>query len=186
MELVMKQPTSFFETLQKLIPQKGGNIVYEEEKIIEEGFPLSKALEYIAYALGADLRGASLHIIDRFFYPHDIAGDTNDCANTLQNWALKYGISSIILYTNKDADGFPNLCKCAFSTLNDTPSFDIKKYDKTIHDRFWIIKHGETFSGIMVGNSLSGFGNKFTVICKIDENDMASLINILKSYKIFM
>lgn len=45
MELVMKRPVRFFEVLQKLIPQKGGNIVYEEENIIEDGFPLSKALE---------------------------------------------------------------------------------------------------------------------------------------------
>lgn len=186
MELVMKRSVRFFEVLQKLIPQKGGNIVYEEENIIEDGFPLSKALEYIAYALESDLHGASLYIIDRFFCPNDIAGDTNDCANALRCWALKYGISSIILYTNKSANGFPNLCKHTFSALNDAPSFDIKPCEGTVHDRFWIIKRGETYNGIMVGNSLSGFGKDFTVVCKIDKNDLTSLIDILRLYKIFI
>ena len=51
MELVMKRPMSFFETLQKLFPQKGRNIVYEEEGILGKGISLPSALKQIQHYL---------------------------------------------------------------------------------------------------------------------------------------
>ncbi len=188
MELVMKQPTSFFETLQKLIPQKGGNIVYEEEGILGKGISLTSALRHIQRELGNIEANSTLFIIDRYF---TLANNTlannkkrqtqaKAYASQLYDWVEKTGIREVNIYSNPS------------QTFKDvvTEQFDGRislhwgESNKDIHDRLWIIKNEQGVHGVMVGSSLSDFGKSFTLVCPIPQIDIDQLAELLRQHGI--
>lgn len=187
MELVMKRPVRFFEVLQKLIPQKGGNIVYEEEGILGKGISLTSALRHIQRELGNIEANSTLFIIDRYF---TLANNTlannkkrqaqaKAYASQLYNWVKKTGIREVNIYSNSS------------QTFKDavTEQFDgqiplLWENEKNIHDRLWIIKNEQGVHGVMVGSSLSDFGKSFTLVCPIPPKDIDQLAELLRQHDI--
>lgn len=181
MELVIKQPISFFETLQKLIPQKGGNIVYEEEGILGKGISLTSALRHIQRELGNIEANSTLFIIDRYFtLANNKKRQAKVYASQLYDWVEKTGIREVNIYSNPS------------QTFKDvvTEQFDGRislhwgESNKDIHDRLWIIKNEQGVHGVMVGSSLSDFGKSFTLVCPIPPIDIDQLAELLRQHGI--
>lgn len=181
MELVMKRPMSFFETLQKLFPQKGGNIVYEEEGILGKGISLPSALKQIQRELGNIEANSTLFIIDRYFTLADgKENQAKEYASQLYDWVEKTGIHEVNIYSNPS------------QTFKDvvTEQFDGRislhwgESNKDIHDRLWIIKNEQGVHGVMVGSSLSDFGKSFTLVCPIPQIDIDQLAELLRQHGI--
>lgn len=186
MELVMKRPMSFFETLQKLFPQKGENIVYEEEGILGKGISLPSALKQIQRELGIIEANSTLFIIDRYFTLTDgkekqaKEKQAKEYASQLYDWVEKTGIREVNIYSNPS------------QTFKDvvTEQFDGRislhwgESNKDIHDRLWIIKNEQGVHGVMVGSSLSGFGKSFTLVCPIPLKDIDQLAELLRQHGI--
>ena len=180
MELVMKRPMSFFETLQKLFPQKGGNIVYEEEGILGKGISLPSALKQIQRELGNIEANSTLFIIDRYFTLADgKEKQAKEYASQLYNWVKKTGIREVNIYSNPS-----QTFKDAVTELFDGQILFLWENEKNIHDRLWIIKNEQGVHGVMVGSSLSGFGKSFTLVCPISLKDIDQLAELLRQHGI--
>lgn len=180
MELVMKRPMSFFETLQKLFPKKGGNIVYEEEGILGKGISLPTALKQIQRELGNIEANSTLFIIDRYFTLADgKENQAKEYASPLYNWVKKTGIREVNIYSNSS-----QTFKDAVTEQFDGQILLLWENEKNIHDRLWIIKNEQGVHGVMVGSSLSGFGKSFTLVCPIPPKDIDQLAELLRQHDI--
>lgn len=175
MVIAIRKPDGFIAILKRHICKKKDNIYCEEERVIERDFSLSRALAYISEELRTELKGATLHIIDAYFSPHESVGSFDECTEELLDWTSHFGIRRIDLYTKTKGE-FPSACVARFDGII---PFKVSKLSSDIHDRFWIVEKDGCCAGVMVGSSLSGVGKNFTVVCKISDNDMEQLRRIL-------
>lgn len=176
MELVMKRPIRFFETLQKLIPQKGGNIVYEE-KAHGKCENYNDILDDILAECGNPNRTSELIIIDRYFTQIDCAC-ADEVARRLFEWKEKHQIDQIIIWTKERKNCFEEKIRKEVS---------ICKIKDSIHDRFWIFKNGNMCKVVSVGASFNGFienTKHVFYITSVKECDVENLLKILYEHGI--
>lgn len=171
MELVMKRPTGFFEALQKLIPQKGGNIVYEE-RAHGKSEDYNDILDDILAECGNPNRTNELIIVDYYFTQIDCAC-ADEVAHRLFEWKERHQIDQIKIWTKERKNCFEEKIRKEVSICNIKCS---------IHDRFWIFKHGDMCKVVSVGASFNGFiesTKSVFYVTLVRECDVDNLIRIL-------
>ena len=175
-ELVLNPVRNVFEVLIGHLKRKGENVYYEEG-VIRQGAAFPTALQAIEKEKGKIEAGSCLTIVDPYFTtPDDLK--TQNTVKPFLNWVKKKNFHHVLIYTDA-------WCSCFAKELLNSSICSICPIDNCIHDRFWIFNEKGTYTTLMVGTSLSGFGKKYFVVQKLSEDNQKELLHDLWSLGVY-
>lgn len=178
MELVLRNPRGFIETINRLTHKKEENIYYEEEKIGGARISGDVKSDFIdmLQRIGAD--GKTLIITDPYLLT---CRQPDDILNFLIELIQGVNPSEVIVVTPEK-----NTCPRSYEYVKEElAKSDIEFEHKPcneFHDRFWVVIEG---GGVVMGTSFNGMlGRHVFYLNMLSSEDVNIIIGFLKSERI--
>jgi hypothetical protein len=121
--------------------------------------------------LGLDKKLDSLILVDPYIFPSKYDGDYKHLLVSIIHYFDSINIVKIITQNNYNKGLYNEIT----NTISNTKNITMKNTD-TIHDRFWIFNE---LKGILVGTSLNGIGNRYTLINPLKNEDINDILKML-------
>ena len=129
---------------------------------------IDKFVEYIEKIGGI---GGELLIVDPYFFPKKF---DEDYPEILVQILERANCTSIAVVTNKN-----NYNKCLAEKVRRETKSPIKViFSNDFHDRFWI---ANKTNGFLSGTSINGVGRKFSIIEKLGDNDVKTIVELIEN-----
>jgi hypothetical protein len=123
-------------------------------------------------SLGLEKELDSLILVDPYIFPQKYDDNYKQLLLSIIKYFDNINVMEIITQNNYNRILYSELS----NEINNKNQINIKNTDM-IHDRFWIFNKSK---GIVVGTSLNGVGNKYTLINPLNDKDIKDILEMLK------
>ena len=152
------------------------NTVSLNEEIVARGSSQNQIIQTLHKYLDSISIDNELIIIDPYFFP----SPNNDYIQFINNILNKYlsNISKLVIISLPNFNvNTKNSFLSDFNAIKPDLNIEHKTTD-IFHDRFWI--SGNREKGIITGTSLNGLGRKYSLIDRLNINDVKEIVSVLK------
>lgn len=140
-------------------------VVYKYTETLKVVFIVRKKLNELSGSI------KKLVIIDPYFFPYSYSKNYID---TIIDILKPLELNIIHVITSKKNTNYD--LKNKIQSRLDNSSIELT-YSNDFHDRFWIVNDE---NGFLMGTSLNGLGKKFSIIQKLDVDDVTAIIHEYK------